>query len=96
MFGWLKSLFGSETAQEIVVPPLPKVKKVVKKVTKPTVKEVSKKPALKTKVNKTPRKQKETVTPIEPVFSSDNTVVESGIVEVKLKKKGGRPKKSNI
>lgn len=95
MFGWLKSLFGSEPeAERIVPPPLPsKVKKaeklVSKKISKKTAtkKEAPKAEAPKTKVVKTPKKKKE----VAPVV--DSPVVEVTPVVDAPKKKGGRPKK---
>lgn len=90
MFGWLKSLFGSESVQEIIVLPLPKVKKVNKKVEKPASKSAAKKTASKEKTSKKPVKKKE-VTPVVEV----QPVVESKVLEAALKKKGDRPKKND-
>ena len=81
MFGWLKSLFGSESTQEtVVLPPLPKTKKVTKKV------------ASKAKVSKTAKKVKGESISVEsiPVESAPE---KAPTVDVP-KKKGGRPKKS--
>ena len=42
MFGWLKNLFGSEPVQEPVIPPpLPKAKKIVKRVKTTDTKKVT-------------------------------------------------------
>ena len=79
MFGWLKSLFGSEPeAERIVPPPLPsKVKKaeklVAKKISKraATKKEAPKEEATKAKAVKSKTtKKKEAVTPVDPVQSA--------------------------
>ena len=88
MFGWLKSLFGSEPVKEVVIPPLPKVKKVAKKAEKPAAKPAAKKAATKAKAAKAPAK-KEVVAPV-----TDAPVVEVTPVVDAPKKKGGRPKKS--
>ncbi len=94
MFGWLKSLFGSEPeAERIVPPPLPsKVKKaeklVAKKVSKrsATKKEAPKEEAPKAKTVKATSKKKEAVKPkVDPVQSTSPSP----------KKKGGRPKKTS-
>lgn len=91
MFGWLKSLFGSDPVQEVVVPPLPpKVKKISKKAEKTASKSVAKKAAPKSKPAKAPVKKKE-VTPVVEV----QPVVESKVLEAAPKKKGGRPKKND-
>ncbi len=97
MFGWLKSLFGSEPeAERIVPPPLPsKVKKaeklVAKKVSKraATKKEAPVVEAPKTTVvkAKAPKKEKKVVTPtVDPVQ----------LTSPAPKKKGGRPKKTAV
>ena len=96
MFGWLKSLFGSESeAERIVPPPLPsKVKKaeklVAKKVSKKaaTKKEAPKVEAPKAKVTKAkaPKKETKAVTPpVDPVQST---------VPAPKTKKVVRPKKT--
>lgn len=106
MFGWLKSIFGSEPVQDsVVVPPLPKEKKTVKKADKPAVK----KPTTKVKVVKdsvvktepnAPKKSKKKEEPKDPPFVYSPPKVELVPVvkpaeEPVSKKKGGRPKKNN-
>ena len=85
MFGWLKSLFGSEPAQETVVPPPlpPKAKKVEKS----SAPKAAKKTAPKTA--KAPRVSKKKEDPVVPVEAT--VTVET----IAPKKKGGRPKKSS-
>ncbi len=98
MFGWLKSLFGSEPeAERIVPPPLPsKVKKAEKLVSKKiskraaTKKEAPKEEAPKAKAvkPKAPAKKKEAVKPpVDPVQSTS---------PAPKQKKGGRPKKTVV
>lgn len=84
MFGWLKSLFGSESVQETVVPPLPpKVKKIAKKAEK---KPATKKPAVKTAKAKVSKKVAAEVVTL--------TVDPAPVADSAPKKKGGRPKKT--
>lgn len=98
MFGWLKSLFGSEPeAERIVPPPLPsKVKKaeklVGKKIAKktPPKKEVVKEVKPKEKTAKAPSKKKEVVKESVTV-STEETVP----VTPAPKKKSGRAKKED-
>ena len=84
MFGWLKSIFGSKPEPTpVVVPPLPKAKKVAVKADKPA----AKKAAPKAKAVKAPKKKKEAVAVAEVVTTEAvETVVEAP-------KKKGRPKK---
>ena len=92
MFGWLKSLFGSEPEQErIVPPPLPsKVKKAEKLVSKKIAKKGTvKKETPKAQATKAPRKKKEAA----PVVEASPVVATETVVETP-KKKGGRTKKS--
>ena len=81
MFGWLKSLFGSESeAERIVPPPLPsKVKKAEKLVAKKVSKKAATKkeapkveaPKVKAAKAKAPKKDKKAVTPpVDPVQST--------------------------
>ncbi len=99
MFGWLKSLFGSEPeAERIVPPPLPsKVKKAEKLVSKKVSKRASpkveapKEVASKAKVAKAPKKVKVEVAAVEAVSATDTAVEKV----TPVKKKGGRPKKAS-
>lgn len=103
MFGWLKSMFGSEPEeQRIVPPPLPsKVKKAEKIVSK----KISKKTAAKKEVSKTEEPKKETVktkvvkkeTSKTKAKTPKNEEVIQPIVDTEIvasKKKGSRSKKN--
>lgn len=76
MFGWLKSLFGSEPEQErIVPPPLPSK---VRKAEKLVAKKVSK---------RAPKKKNVEVLAIEQVSEADAALVEKTVKVTKKKEK---------
>lgn len=88
MFGWLKSIFGSETvkAPVVVPPPLPKVEKTAKKAAKP----VAKKAVPKVRAIKLPAKDKK----VKEEVVVQPEIIESIVQEEKVKsKKSGRPRK---